>query len=392
MGRRRGHGEGSIHLREDGRWCASVDLGWINGKRRRKYVYGKTRKEVADKLKVIHRDLGAGLDITTDRQTVKVFLERWLSEVVSQRNKVRTYEGYERIVELYLNPAIGHIPIGKLTPQHVQRLVNDLAGKGLAPNTVRNARAVLRRALNQALKWGLVSRNVATLVDTPRIEQQEMSPLNEKQARALLRALKGDRLEALYVLTLSLGLRRGEVLGLRWADLDFDAGTIRVVQTVQRTRTKGLIIVPPKTKSSIRRLSIPPFAVKKLRTHRERQNGVDNPHGLIFVSTVGTPLEPDNVTHHFKTILKKAKLPDTIRLHDLRHSCATFLLAQGVAPRVVMEYLGHDQISTTMNIYAHVMPENLKEAAARMGELLEDGEDQQEEEDAKERLEEDEAE
>src|SRR6266508_4010847 len=207
MAKRRGHGEGSIHQSKDGRWCAIVDLGWVNGKRKRKYLYGATRKEVADALKVLHRDLAAGVAISTDSQTVKTFLTRWLSEVVSQRNKTRTYEGYERIVELYLTPSLGTIPLGKLGPQHVQRMVNELVAKGLAPNTIRNVRAVLRRALNQAMRWRLVTYNAASLVETPRIEQEEMSALTEQQARALLRTLKGDRLEALYRVALSLGLR-----------------------------------------------------------------------------------------------------------------------------------------------------------------------------------------
>ncbi len=188
MAKRRGNGEGGIYQREsDGKWCASVDLGFVNGKRRCKVIYGKTRKEVAEKLKALHRDQAAGINVATGRQTVKAFLERWL-EVSKQRNKTRTYEGYDRIVALYLEPHLGHIVLGKLTPEPVQTMIDRLA---LAPNTVRNIRAVLRRALNQALKWELVSRNVATLVETPRITQEEMSALDEQQARALLRVLKG---------------------------------------------------------------------------------------------------------------------------------------------------------------------------------------------------------
>ncbi len=308
MAKRRGHGEGSIHQRKDGRWCAIVDLGWVNGKRKRKYLYGATRKEVADALKVLHRDLAAGVAISTDRQTVKTFLTRWLSEVVSQRNKTRTYEGYERIVELYLTPSLGTIPLGKLGPQHVQHMVNELVAKGLAPNTIRNVRAVLRRALNQAMRWRLVTYNAASLVETPRIEQEEMSALTEQQARALLRTLKGDRLEALYRVALSLGLRRGEVLGLRWEDIDFEAATLRVAQTIQRTRTKGLIISTPKTKSSLRSLSIPRVLLAALKNHKEQQDreGLDNPHNLVFISTKGTPIDPDDITHRFKAFVKEA--------------------------------------------------------------------------------------
>jgi integrase len=258
MAKRRGHGEGAIYQRDsDGKWCASVDLGLVNGKRRRKVIYGETRKEVADKLKALHRDQAVEVNLSVERQTIATLLKRWLEEVVAHRNKIRTYESYERIVTTYLVPHTGPIPLGKLTPQQVQRMVNALAEQGLAPNTVRNIRAVFRRALNQALKWGLVARNVAALVDTPRIEQQEIAPLDDQQARALLAAIRGHRLEALYRLALSLGLRRGEALGLRWEDIDFEAATLRVVQTLQRTLTKGKIMSSTKNKSTVRTSPIP---------------------------------------------------------------------------------------------------------------------------------------
>jgi integrase len=378
MAKRRGHGEGSAHQRSsDGRWCATIDLErGINGKRRKRYIYGKTRKEVIDKLKALHHDISTG--ISTERQTVEVFLQRWLSEVAKQRNKTRTYEGYDRIVALYLIPHLGHIVLTKLTERHVQTMINKLA---LAPNTVRNIRAVLRRALNQALRWRLVPYNVATLVETPRITQEEMSALDETQARALLRAIKGDRLEALYRVALSLGLRRGEVLGLRWQDVDFDTATLRIAQTIQRTRTQGLIISTPKTKSSLRTLSIPPVLLSVLKRHKSRQEGegIDNPHGLVFISTTGTPLEPDNITHRFKAFAKAAELPDAIHFHSLRHSCATLLLAQGVAMYVVKDILGHGQISTTMK-YTHPTPETMRDATAELDLLFPDDEkaDQQE--------------
>ena len=374
MGKRRGHGEGSIYQRDDGRWCASIDLGYVNGRRRRRVIYGPTRKAVADQLKALHQQQAAGV-VITERQTVQQFLKRWLEEVVKQRNKIRTFEGYERIVELYLNPHLGRIALTKLTPEYVQQLINVLAAKGLAPNTVRNVRAVLRRALNQALKWGLVARNVAALVDTPRIEQQAIAPMDEQQARALLAAVAGDRLEALYRIALSLGLRRGEVLGLKWEDVDLERATIRIVRAIQWTRTQGMVFSTPKTKGSSRTLHLPETLLSSLRQHKARQDEErKSPRwqecGMVFTTTKGTPLHPDNITHRFKAALRKAGLPETTRFHDLRHSCATLLLAQGVPPRVVMEILGHDQISTTMNIYAHVLPESLRAAAAALDALL----------------------
>lgn len=263
---------------------------------------------------------------------------------------------------------------GALLPQPIGRL-DDIVGQ--APNTVRNIRAVLRRALNQALKWELVARNVAALVDTPRIEQQEIAPLDDQQARALLAAIRGQRLEALYRLALSLGLRRGEALGLRWEDIDFEAATLRIVQTLQPTRTKGKVLSSTKNKSSTRTLPIPAVLLESLRRLKERQDVEHQQpgwqeHGLVFVSLRGTPLEPDNITHRFKEVLRKAGLPQTVRFHDLRHSCATLLLAQGVPPRVVMEILGHDQIATTMNIYGHVLDANKRDATTKIEELFGD--------------------
>jgi integrase len=252
-------------------------------------------------------------------------------------------------------------------------MIGALVKQKLAPNTIRNIRAVLRRALNQALRWRLVRFNAASLVEIPRIEQEEMSALDETQARALLRALKGDRLEALYRVALSLGLRRGEILGLRWIDVDFELASLSVVQTIQRTKTQGLIFSTPKTTSSLRTLSIPPVLLAVLKRHKIRQEGegIDNPHGLVFISTTGTPLDPDNITHRFKAFAKAAGLPDAIHFHSLRHSCATLLLAQGVPMYVVKDILGHGQIGTTMK-YTHPTPETMRDATAELDLLFPD--------------------
>src|SRR5262245_36562024 len=177
MPTRRGHSEGAIYQRADGRWCASVDLGIVNGKRKRKVIYGKTRKEVADKLKALHRDQAAGLNIAPEQQTVKQFLEQWLEHSIKSHRRPKTYHSYAQIVRLYLLPHLGHHQLSKLAPEHVQAMLNTLreAGganqRGLAPRTVQYVRAVLRKALNQALKWNYVARNVADLVDSPRVEK-----------------------------------------------------------------------------------------------------------------------------------------------------------------------------------------------------------------------------
>lgn len=382
MGKRRGHGEGTIYQREsDGKWCANVDLGWHNGRRRRKVVYGKTRKEVADKLKALHRDMAAGINVAPERQTVKEFLENWLAQSIKPYRRVKTYHSYEQLIRLYLVPRLGHHQLSKLAPEHVQAMLSSLlerddAGKQLSPRTVQYIRAVLRQALNQAVRWGSVNRNVADLVDAPRVEKFKIAPLSPQQAQQLLDAAAGHRLELLYRLTLSLGLRRGEVLALRWEDVDFGEGTIRISGSIQELGGR-IHRVAPKTESSVRTLPLTPSLAQALQAHQkaldEERASIGSEwqeHGLVFPSQVGTPISPRNLQRHFKLLLAAAKLPATIRFHDLRHSCATLLIAQGVHPRVVMEILGHSQISVTMNTYAHVLPETQREAAAKLEALL----------------------
>ncbi|KPV53876.1 hypothetical protein SE17_07055, partial [Kouleothrix aurantiaca] len=256
MGKRRGQGEGSIHRRTDGTWCAVVDLGWVNGKRKRKYLYGQTRKEVADKLKAAHHEQAGGADIAPERQTVAAFLETWLEQTVKVRNRAGTYESYAQIVRSHITPAIGHHQLTKLLPEHIQVMLNRLTDAGLAPRTVRNVRAVLRDALNQALKRRRIAFNAAALVEIPRAEKPVIAPLTSEQSRALLAAVRGEPLEALYRIALSLGLRRGEVLALRWEDIDFEQRQLRVSGSVRRS---GGVLMrrAPKTQSSIRTLPLP---------------------------------------------------------------------------------------------------------------------------------------
>ncbi len=260
-------------------------------------------------------------------------------------------------------------------------MMNDLLqhggkdGTGVSPRTVTYARAVLRKALNQAVKWGQVPRNVVTLVDAPRAKRHQITPLTPDQGRALLTAVQGHRLEGLYRVALSLGLRLGEALGLRWEDIDLDTGTLRVAVALQR-RKGSRELVEPKTQQSRRTLPLPQVLISALKTHRTRQleerlaaAPAWHDQGLVFPSTVGTPIEPRNLTRHFKSVLQAAELPN-IRFHDLRHTAASLLVAQGVHPRVVMEILGHSQISLTMNTYAHVLPQAQREATAYMDTLF----------------------
>lgn len=248
---RRGRGEGAIYQRSDnGLWVTSLDLGIVNGKRKRRYIYGKTKREVQDKLKRAELEREKGFNIAPDRCSVAEFLHLWLDAVQTQV-RASTFRSYEQTVRNYLIPHLGQHLLAKLAPEHVQAMIRALLEQGGAngkrsTKTVRYARTVLGIALEQAVKWGRVPRNVAWLVDGPRVERNTIKPLTPEQARKVLMAVRGHRLEVLYRLALSLGLRKGEVLGLHWSDIDFTNETITVRCSVQRLNGK-LVLADPKT-------------------------------------------------------------------------------------------------------------------------------------------------
>lgn len=265
--RKRGQGEGSIYKRKDGLWVGAVNLGYQNGKLKRKSFYGKTREEVQIKLVAALSDVQKGIPIPTERQTLAKFLQSWLTEVVKPSVRPKTLKTYAYIVKLHLEPELGKKVLTKLIPQDVQRFLNEKLKADLSARTVRHINDTLRCALNVALRWGLVSRNVATLVGPPRIQRKEIRSFTPDEARTFLKIIKGDRLEALFSVALSLGLRQGEALGLRWQDIDFEARTLRVSYAIQRIEGK-LQIVEPKTERSRRVLPLPDTVLSSLRTHR----------------------------------------------------------------------------------------------------------------------------
>ncbi|MGA2143882.1 MAG: tyrosine-type recombinase/integrase [Bryobacteraceae bacterium] len=402
MAKRRGHGEGSIYQLPDGRWRAAVSLGWRETKGgqliwRRKIVIGKTRYEVQEELKKLLRDQQRGINIDPEKQTVQEFLEHWLEQVAKPRVRAATYASYDWIVKKHLVPGLGRIRLAKLSPQAVQTFLNELleSGRlprpwekkesegqqdkpqpepGLTPRTVQHIHATLRTALDQAVKWDLTPRNVAMLVDAPRVRRSEVKPFTPEQARKFLEAARQDRLEGLYAVAM-LGLRQGEILGLRWTDIDFATATLAVQQSLQRVGGK-LSVVDTKTDRSRRSVRLPQVTLAALVRHQGRQEQERQLAGtrwkessFVFTTTVGTPMDGPTVTHRFQSLLKKVALP-RMRFHDLRHTCATLLLAQGVHPRIVMEILGHSQISITMNLYSHVIPAMQQEVAARLDAIL----------------------
>ena len=375
MTHRRGNGEGSIYQRRDGTWCGALRLPGGG----RKVVYGRSHNEVRRRLvEIVHsKDMGT----LTDARglTVGAFLDQWMAEVVRPSVRPWTYKGYEVHARLHINPALGSLSLENLSPFHVQALLNQKLAEGLSPKTVRYIRGTLRTAMKQATRWGLIARNPVDAVDGPKVERFEIRPFTPDEARRFLVSIRGDRLEALYSVALTMGLRQGEALGLRWQDIDLDMGYIRVNKQLQRIDGQ-FHLVEPKTPRSRRALALPSSIAASLLLHRQRQVAERDvapdrweTSDLVFTTERGRPLDGTVVSHDFHRKLDKAGLAQR-RFHDLRHSCATLLLVQGVSPRVVMDVLGHSQIALTMNTYSHVLPELRRQAADRMEDLIGDHE------------------
>ena len=374
--RHRGHGEGTIVQRSDGRWEAKIDLGYVNGKRTRKSFYGKTRKEVAAKLAKALREREQGLPVESERETVKSFLERWLEDTARPRLAPRTFESYEMICRVHLIPALGRIRLAKLTPQDVQRYMNQKLAAGLSARTVAGHRAVLRKALNDALAWGIVARNAAELASPPKQPKHERRYLTPDEAKYLLTSIQGHRLEPLVITALGLGLRQAEVLGLRWEDIDDEAGVVWPRMQVQRLRGQGLVLRELKSAKSATPLPLPDVVAAALRQQRKRVLEMRlavgpawREHGLVFPSEVGTPQEPRNVARAWDRLRRQIGM-EWLGMHGLRHGFGSLLAARGVHPRVAMELMRHSQFSLTMEIYTHVAPELAREAVREIDRAL----------------------
>jgi len=373
--RKRGAGEGTISERPNGTWAAAVTLP--SGKRR--WLYAKTRAEVADKLRAALTDAADGVSWgDTRRQTVEQYLRWWLSEQAQQRVRPSTYRAYAIYTNKHIIPSLGRLQLARLSPQHVQRFLNDLSASGLAARTVVQIRAILRRALGQAVKFGLVRWNAAQLVDPPRVEHHEIRPLTPEQARVLLDGIRGDWLEALYSVALAVGLRQGEALGLGWENIDLDGGTLQVTRALQRIDGAPQYVAP-KTAKSRRTIALPRFAILALREHRIRQleermasADVYQDNGLVFARPDGRPLEGTQVTRQFQRTLVRLGLPRQ-RFHDLRHGCASLMRAQGADLKVISTTLGHSQIAITADLYTHLFPEVSRDMADRMDAMLGSG-------------------
>jgi len=369
--RKRRYGTGSVYQRSaDGLWCGAIRDGATS-----RVVYARSRKAAENKLARLKAEIRKSASAPVRLPKLSVFLDQWLIESVRPRVRPLTYASYTLNVRKHLDPDLGHIRLDQLRPDHLQKLMNSKLLDGLSPKTVRYIRQVLSNALNQAIRWNLISRNIATLVSPPRVQRFETSPFNEGEARQFLRSVSGHRLAALFTLGLALGLRQSEALGLRWTDIDLEAGVLTIRYQLMRVSGQWQL-AEPKTKSSRRTLALPRIVIEALKDRRRSQEQERETAGarwtespLVFTTSRGTPLHSSDVVVSFHKALAAAGLKRR-RFHDLRHSCATLHLVQAISPRVVMEILGHSEIAVTMETYTHVPNALKRQAADRIDELL----------------------
>jgi integrase len=362
MSKRRSRGEGSIYYWEiKGLWVAKITLA--DGKRKTKYA--KTQKEVREWLQTSLNQQRQGLLIEKDTITISEYINRFMEDVGKLTLRQRTIEAYSSLIRCHIIPELGSIKLTQLRPDHLQAFYSRKLESGLSRRTVQFIHSILHKALDQALRWGLVVRNVSDLVDPPKPQKQKFTVFTPEQVNIFLNSVKDHRWYLIYVLAIYCGFREGEILGIHIEDCDLKKGIIHVRHAVLSVKG-GLVITDPKTEKSRRSVTVPSFALNVLRSHIE---GLYRNQGLIFTTSTGKPVSPRNVIRHFKSALKKAELPN-IRFHDLRHTSATLLLSAGVHPKVVQERLGHSQISLTLDTYSHVMPHLQDEAAEKMNEIL----------------------
>ncbi|SRR5579884_377823 len=370
---RRANGEGSIYQRKkDGRWVGQVWVPDPHGRLRRKYLYGPTRAAVATRLTRVQADLQQGIVPVPERLTVAQWLNHWLEVAVKPpARRLNTYLGYEVRVRKDLLPYLGQHKLAHLQPHHVETWLRGMRAGRQAPRTIQYAHAVLRAALAHAQRQGLVQRNVAKLVEGVRVERPAVEPLEPETVNALLAAARGDALEAFYVVALATGLRRGELLGLRWEDVDLEHGELRVRAQAQHGELTAL-----KRAQGRRIIPLAPMAVEALQRHRVAQlahrlqlGEAWREHGLVFPSSVGTPYNPANLWRHTAALLGRAGIPHH-HLHRYRHTFASLHLAAGADLHEVSKLLGHSGVQITSDVYGHLTRQARQQAAARIEQAL----------------------
>lgn len=354
----RKNGEGTLFKRKDGRWQAS----FITENGKRQYVYGKTQKEALEKLRKSQQEDKQGILATGPSQPLGEYITQWLEHVHKPTIRISSYVTYQSLIRAHIIPDLGHIALQKLTPQRIQKFYSELLEDGLSPQTVSSIHAILLSALDNAVRWNLIARNVVSLVSAPHIERHEAIVLNAEEAKKLLEIVKGNRMFAIILIAVTTGLRRGEILSLHWNDINLQDGTLYAHRTMNRFAGYGFVENDSKTKSSRRKITLPEVVVDALVEHKSMQDNRRENAGpkwvernLVFCNATGNYIQPGYVRIRFHELIAKVGLP-AMRFHDLRHSAATILLIMGVHPKVVQELLGHSSIAITMNVYSHLLP------------------------------------
>jgi integrase len=370
MARRRGNNEGSIYQRKDGLWCGQVSIGG-----RRLTKYGKTQKEVREWIKETLAKIDGGLTYEGTKITLERFVELWLGGKELAR-RPKTVLQYRQITTQHILPILGKMRLQEIRPVHIKQLYMLKKNEGRGDRTVQMIHTTLHNVLKHAVREGILGRNPVEAVERPKVEQAEMLTLNEEQARQFLITATGSMFEAVYYLALTTGMREGELLGLKWSDLDWNKGVLFVQRQLQQIEGQGYVLVPPKTKAGRRHIKVGLGTLKQLEAHRERQALERAAAGerwqendLIFPTTIGTLLDYKRVTSEFKRILKRAGLPD-LRFHDLRHTSISSLLEMGMSINTVQRRAGHTKASTTVDIYGHSSVRSQEDAAEKIEEWI----------------------
>jgi integrase len=377
--RRRGRGEGGVYQRADGRWEARLDLGWHDGKRRRRSFFGHTRAEAVGKLRAAQARTDKGLPVGDQRTTVAQLLDRWLDlQVHSGTKSDKTVENYEWAIA-HLRRGLGRIRLADLSADHVDDFLFARASTGMARNSMLRLRAVLSMALDFAVRRDLVARNVAKMTTTPAGPMRQSRALTPAQATAVLEAARSERFEAAFVTMLMLGLRPGECLGLAWANVDLDRGELRIVQAVKRVRSRP-VLGTLKTAGSRRTLAAPAPVVEALRAHRARQAAerlaagerwTDN--GMVFANTIGGLVDPARFGRAFAKVTERAGLGHW-HPHELRHSFVSLASYAGVREEDVADVVGHVTTRMTHRVYRHAVTPTITAGKAAMEAMFGDGE------------------
>ncbi len=361
MVKRRSKGEGSVWFDEkNNRWMGKITLP--NKKRRTKS--GKTKKEILDWLTDQKSKIKKGVYVTDENVKLGDFITSYMEDVASHNLRPRTYIAHAGYVRNHIVPELGNIKLESLRPDQVQAFYTKKLRSGLSPSTVKYIHSILHKTLNQALRWGLVTRNVTDLVDTPKIIKKAPQIWNAEQLMTFLEAVTDHQYYPIYVVAAYTGMRQGEILGIEKKDIDLEKGVIHVRQQVQWVRGVGFVTMDVKTEKSKRPVVLPETALEIIREHLK---GVES--GFIFTASTGNPVYSNSLYRHFKRTGKKLGLP-VVNFHSLRHTHATLLLKAGVHPKLVQERLGHSNISTTLDIYSHTVPSLGKEAAEKFDKVL----------------------